>query len=403
MKLKKVKFNNHKMLGNLEINFQDANKNILDTVVLIGLNGVGKTTILEEIYNLLDVEYAINSESKLSLTLNNGEGIRIDKKYDTNKLPNSLLTTTFDQNTYEVCFLDGIYDIEKTKLDVEKTYNKVVYMPAEINFDLLNKVDRTFKYVYKFRNKINQNVVSDLPSAIANAINTEVFKNEDLPPKQSIKKICDEVNYLFECMELDVKLIGLSKDEDNKPIFEDITGNKFDIKDLSSGEKQLFLRALSLKFLDVNNSIILIDEPEISLHPQWQKNIIKIYENIGKNNQLIIATHSPHIVGDIKKEQLRVLRKDENGVSIVNNDKLDETYGHTVESILKSTMELKSVRNDETEENLKKIRNMLKEELYETNEFKETYENLKTYLGDLDIDLNLIDLDIKRRKRKKEK
>jgi len=86
----------------------------------------------------------------------------------------------------------------------------------------------------------------------------------------------------------------------NKEIFENSLGKEFDINGLASGEKQLFLRGLSLKFLEANNSIILIDEPEISLHPEWQQKIIKVYENIGINNQLIIATHSPHIVGDIK-------------------------------------------------------------------------------------------------------
>ena len=44
-------------------------------------------------------------------------------------------------------------------------------------------------------------------------------------------------------------------------------GKEFDINGLSYGEKQLFLRGLSLKFLEANSSIILIDEPEISLYP----------------------------------------------------------------------------------------------------------------------------------------
>ena len=65
-----------------------------------------------------------------------------------------------------------------------------------------------------------------------------------------------------------------------------------------------------LKFLDVNNSVILIDEPEISLHPEWQRKIINVYESIGENNQFIIATHSPHIIGGIESKQLRVLKKE---------------------------------------------------------------------------------------------
>jgi len=49
-----------------------------------------------------------------------------------------------------------------------------------------------------------------------------------------------------------------------------------------------------------------MDEPEISLRANLQKKIIKVYENIGKNNQLIIATHSPHILGNMEAKQLRI-------------------------------------------------------------------------------------------------
>lgn len=401
MKLRKVQFNNHKVLGNLEISFQDANKNTLDTVVLIGENGAGKTTILKEIYNLLDLTYAKQSQSKMFLTLNNNESIRIESS---NKGDiDTSIRTMFDTNNDDIILQDNTYDIERVESDIEKIYNKVIYMPTEINFNSLNTVDRAFKYEYKFRNEVNQNLISNLPSAIANRIYTEIIKNEDLPAKESREKVCEEINSIFKCMDLEVEFVGLSKDEDTVPMFKDSTGNEFDIENLSSGEKQLFLRALSLKFLNANNSIILIDEPEISLHPQWQRKIIDVYEGIGENNQLIIATHSPHVVGDTKREQLRVLRRDENGVSIVDNDKLDETYGHTVESILMNTMNLTQRRNNEVTVLLDEIRELVNRDLYESNEFKELFKQAKKYLGTIDQDIVLINMDIKRRKLKKVK
>jgi len=54
-------------------------------------------------------------------------------------------------------------------------------------------------------------------------------------------------------MDLDVKLIGLSENEEIKSVFKNSLGKEFDINGLSSGEKQLFLRGLSLKFIDANN------------------------------------------------------------------------------------------------------------------------------------------------------
>lgn len=294
-----------------------------------------------------------------------------------------------------------VYDFEDIEKDKYKS--KVIYLPTEVNFNSLKSVDRTFRYKYKFRNEINENLISDLPSAIANKIYVEMIMNEDLPARESKEKVCKEVNSVFESMDLDIEFVGLSKDENTVPIFRNIEGKEFDINGLSSGEKQLFLRALSLKFLNVNNSIILIDEPEISLHPRWQRKIVNVYENIGENNQIIIATHSPHIIGNVKKEQLRVLKKDKEGIKVMNSDELDETYGKTVESILMEVMGIINTRNEETAEKIEELRDLVREDKYGSKEFEELYKSLRKYLGNLDIDLNLIDMEVKRRINKKEK
>ncbi|MBU3157645.1 AAA family ATPase [Clostridium estertheticum] len=321
-----MKFNNHKILNDLEVDFCDGNGIPLDTIVIIGENGTGKTTLLKSVMEFMNADErdfernkygdAIeNINGRLELQINNDEG--------------SFLQTFFmygDANPQQSQF-------------------KVIYMPAEINFDKLKKVDNTFKFLPRFLNIVDQSITENVPSFIATKINKEIFRNRNKIIGEVIDKVCDEINIIFSIMDLDVRLIGLSEDEDTKPVFKNSLGKEFDINGLSSGEKQLFLRGLSLKFLEANNSIILIDEPEISLHPEWQQKIIKVYENIGVNNQLIIATHSPHIVGDIKADQLRILIKDINGVSLLDNDKIDETYGHTIENILKTTMKLDGVQS----------------------------------------------------------
>ncbi|HHQ4542076.1 TPA: AAA family ATPase, partial [Aeromonas veronii] len=71
------------------------------------------------------------------------------------------------------------------------------------------------------------------------------------------------------------------------------------LRDLSSGEKQLIL--ILLKTL--NNSlfkpcIIFMDEPEISLHVTWQKQLISSLKRIARQSQIIIVSHSPAVVID---------------------------------------------------------------------------------------------------------
>lgn len=382
MKIEKIKYNNDKMFNNLEINFNNLNEGILSTVVIIGENGSGKTTLLKNIYDAFDIDergYEEVENNKVELTP-------------------ALYTVTvkLENNEGGIVHPDGrCFDI-----DNHKNHPKVIYMPTEINFEKINKVDNTLNFMPYFQNAIDQNMTQNIPSLIATKINKEIFRNRNKTIGSVIDNVCDDLNSIFAVMDLDVKLIGLSETSETKPIFRNSSGNEFDITGLSSGEKQLFLRALSLKFLEVNNSVILIDEPEISLHPQWQKKIIDVYESIGKNNQLIIATHSPHIIGDIESKQLRVIRKDKDGIKIIDNNELSETYGKNIGDILSTTMRLDSLRNEDITIKLNKVYKLLNKNLYDTEEFKDAFNYIRKYLGDLDKDIMRIRLDISVRNKK---
>ena len=50
-RIKKIKFNNHEILGNLELDFTDRNGKAVDTIIIAGENGVGKSMILNELYS----------------------------------------------------------------------------------------------------------------------------------------------------------------------------------------------------------------------------------------------------------------------------------------------------------------------------------------------------------------
>jgi predicted ATPase len=75
-------------------------------------------------------------------------------------------------------------------------------------------------------------------------------------------------------------------------------GSKIHRKDLSSGEKQLLILMLTVLCQDEQPSLLLLDEPELSLHLKWQYRLIEILRNLNPNCQLVIATHSPSIFND---------------------------------------------------------------------------------------------------------
>jgi len=80
-------------------------------------------------------------------------------------------------------------------------------------------------------------------------------------------------------------------DKENKPL-----GNDRGVEVLSSGEQQLLTLFTYIKFS--TGGIYIIDEPELSLHPKWQDGFLEAVKNLmPSDTQLILATHSPAIVG----------------------------------------------------------------------------------------------------------
>jgi predicted ATP-dependent endonuclease of OLD family len=63
-------------------------------------------------------------------------------------------------------------------------------------------------------------------------------------------------------------------------------------------------------------AIFLIEEPEMYLHPQMQRSLYKTIRNIGKNNQVIYVTHSSSFVTIPEYDEIRLVRKDQEGTKI---------------------------------------------------------------------------------------
>lgn len=62
-------------------------------------------------------------------------------------------------------------------------------------------------------------------------------------------------------------------------------------------------------------AIVLIDEVDLHLHPKWQQTVLTDLMRTFRNTQFIVTTHSPQVLTTVRKENIRVLSTDENGVS----------------------------------------------------------------------------------------
>jgi ABC-type dipeptide/oligopeptide/nickel transport system ATPase component len=69
------------------------------------------------------------------------------------------------------------------------------------------------------------------------------------------------------------------------------------IQHLSSGEKQILILLVQALLWEGRPVVYVADEPELSLHVLWQEKLLKSLVDLGKNIQIIVATHSPDIIG----------------------------------------------------------------------------------------------------------
>ena len=407
MKIEKIYISNYKNLENLEMNFKKNNE-ILDLVVLTGSNGSGKTRILECILNCfenyinsnykedknrLDIYFQENEKKCFNEILDLEMFFKILNRYNWNKEESFVLGDNYKKDDF----------FEKGKMLKEKleVLPKIIYVPTEINFQKMDTASTTLVQKYRFINIVDTNLIKDIPSFIATKIITAIFQNKNEKVGDVQKKVFDEINEIFEILEINVKVEDISQDGRNIPIFKNSAGEKFDINELSSGEKQLFLRTLAIKMLNPENSIILIDEPELSLHPKWQQQIVDVYKKIGKNNQIIIATHSPHILGSVKKENIILLdRSDDDKIMIKTDEDLYDSYGQPTDRVLKDIMGLESTRNPKIFKLLEEAGELIDKNEYESEEFKNKYNELREMLGSKDEDLLLMDMDIQIRKKR---
>jgi predicted ATPase len=113
---------------------------------------------------------------------------------------------------------------------------------------------------------------------------------------------------------------------------------EIDIDDLSAGEKEIFNAVVRFHELNPNGAVILFDEPDLHLHPDFSKRFLSVIETLTDRNQVIIATHSPEMMLGANIESLYAIQKapHERGFSqlypVVSDASLYESFSNALGS-----------------------------------------------------------------------
>jgi len=362
MKILNLHIEQFRHLENLDFDFTyqsgDRRGQTLDKICFIGQSATGKTGLLELVYEhitnitnleLIDNKYLagldnpvknINGEINILfgnevLGLRNKQIIFKGEKY---KFENKGGTVTplipyQDQNDLFYFKANLISDknidiFTKSPIDLFEQYY------SDTNFSLKkirqNKIDLTefstifndevdtkiwisfiediLEYRKNFTQKMSELIHKGL-LADTKKLSLEFQKWQKENPN-SLEIFAKKLNPLLEKLNLEVDLVNT---EYSVPIKNKRTDEIIPVQNTSTGTKGLLLSFLPLFKLDTKDSIILIDEPERSLYPDMQMDLMDHYQNLAPEAQFIVATHSPFIAASFEPDERFILYFDEDG------------------------------------------------------------------------------------------
>ena len=272
-KIRKIVFHNHKILGNLILDFCDVNGKAVDTIILAGENGTGKSTILNEIYNISS--HNINTPCTVEFEDINNIVFSIKYYFVKNSISNKDVIYAEDSHGFK-----SFVNIEAFK---QKYPFAGIYSDVDINFNTnrinnvtsltLDSTNKSRKSTNAFPTEINQLLI-DIQAADDSDV-AQILRNnknltyKDLDIEERMSRFTSAYNIMFENLTYS-KIIN---NNNHKEIMFEKFNKSFPIEFLSSGEKQIVYRgSFLLKDINaLNGAFVFIDEPEISLHPIWQK------------------------------------------------------------------------------------------------------------------------------------
>lgn len=351
MKIRKISFINHPILSNLELDFVDKAGKAVNTIILAGENGVGKSLILRSLFSIFNFNIsnlAIDFFSTVEIELLDKDCALLSKNVEVAKrikmpIDNNIIYITTNPSKRdcttrrEIKYMNDGKQISTTcdffvTSEAKKIF-KTIFSDTEINYtpSSVNSVTsmdtdldeaKCVRSTSSLATEIKQLLI-DIKNADAISFSEWAENNKGCsidPDHINIRM--DRFTSAFNFMFPSKKFKGIVNYKNTKDVIFVENDKEMSIAYLSSGEKQVVFRGCFLlkDKMSILGSVILIDEPEISMHPLWQIKILSFFKMLftvdgTQTSQIITATHSPFIIHNVDRcnDKVIVLKKNSSG------------------------------------------------------------------------------------------
>lgn len=228
-----------------------------DVNILSGVNGVGKSTILNRvIMNLMNVD-------------------RLAKAAD------GVFLTYEPENTTDVMF-DVVRSFDRPLISKD-ILSKVadISLHSELDVQLYQLQRRFLDYQVNMSNRMVQ-----------------LFTSQVADAQQKAQEIASEKTHFYDLVDSLFVDTGKTVLRTSNEIVLVQHGENLTPYQLSSGEKQMLIILLTVLVQNKQPYTLFMDEPEISLHVEWQQKLIRLIRQLNPNAQIILTTHSPAVIMD---------------------------------------------------------------------------------------------------------
>ena len=387
--------------------------------VIVGGNGVGKTSVLDAISHLLSaLRHLWDSDKETAPWTSVKESDVALKKPDC-AISTSVVLRDASGNLLSTSLKLGNNPLEN--MDAVRTLSRAQrgnFPPGEYPLFVYYRQDRGFnsKPARANQDLVSENIVrnqslSEDLRAIPDLSNwwdkldaQEARRHRDSDPGYRDPQL-EAVRKLIVEME-EFEGISYEATQTRPGLYLHKVGNqKIHVDQLSSGERvYLILLADMARRLQIIqpdghlsdiSGVVLIDEIELNLHPTWQRKIIPTLTRIFKRCQFIVTTHSPQVLGEVNGKNIRVLFRNHNHeveLQRCNN----ETLGRDSNEILIKVLGA-SERDEDTKAELEKLERLISDG--ELAPARELFTKIKANMGSNMIELDIAEQRLQRRER----